>query len=84
MPPATIDERKLEHLVHPIVGDLGATLNAALVRSGDKLGLCRALAGAGPITPAEPPAASAASSSASASTGCCRCTPTWRRRSGKA
>ena len=33
--------------------EVGATLNAALVVMGDKLGLYRALAGAGPLTPAE-------------------------------
>ena len=35
------------------VDEVGATLNAALVVMGDKLGLYRALAGAGPLTPAE-------------------------------
>ena len=35
------------------VDEVGATLNAALVVMGDKLGLYRALAGAGGLTPAE-------------------------------
>jgi 2-polyprenyl-3-methyl-5-hydroxy-6-metoxy-1,4-benzoquinol methylase len=35
------------------VGEVGATLNAALVVMGDKLGLYRALAGAGALSPAE-------------------------------
>jgi len=35
------------------VDEVGATLNAALVVMGDKLGLYRAMAGAGAITPAE-------------------------------
>ena len=35
------------------VGELGATLNAALVVIGDKLGLYKAMAGAGPLTPRE-------------------------------
>ena len=35
------------------VDEVGATLNAALVVMGDRLGLYRALAGAGPLTPAE-------------------------------
>ena len=48
-----IDEAKLEDFVHSVVGDLGATLNAALVRIGDELGLYRAMAGAGGLTPAE-------------------------------
>ena len=35
------------------VGEVGATLNAALVVMGDKLGLYQALAEAGPLTPDE-------------------------------
>ena len=35
------------------VNEVGASLNAALVVMGDKLGLYRALAGAGPLSPAE-------------------------------
>jgi SAM-dependent methyltransferase len=35
------------------VDEVGATLNTALVVLGDKLGLYRAMAGAGPLTPAE-------------------------------
>ncbi|MEO8688444.1 MAG: class I SAM-dependent methyltransferase [Solirubrobacteraceae bacterium] len=35
------------------VGEVGATLNAALVVMGDKLGLYRAMAGAGALSPAE-------------------------------
>ena len=35
------------------VEEVGATLGAALVVMGDKLGLYKALAGAGPLTPAE-------------------------------
>jgi SAM-dependent methyltransferase len=50
---ATIDEAKLEQFVGGVVGDLGATLNTALVRIGDQLGLYRAMAGVGPLTPAE-------------------------------
>jgi len=49
----TIDEAKLEQFVGSMVGDLGATLNTALIRIGDQLGLYRAMAGAGPLTPAE-------------------------------
>jgi SAM-dependent methyltransferase len=49
----TIDEAKLEGFVSQAVGELGATLNAALVVIGDRLGLYRALAGAGPLTPRE-------------------------------
>jgi hypothetical protein len=49
----SIDGDRLEHLMHAIVGDLGATMNAALVRIGDKLGLYRALAANGPLSPAQ-------------------------------
>jgi len=50
---ATIDEAKLEQFVGSVIGDLGATLNTALIRIGDELGLYKAMAGAGPLTPAE-------------------------------
>jgi SAM-dependent methyltransferase len=48
-----IDLAKLEQFVHRAVEEVGATLNAALVVIGDKLGLYRGLAGAGPMTPKE-------------------------------
>ena len=51
--PAAIDGAKLEAFVFRAVDEVGATLNAALVVMGDKLGLYRAMAGAGPLTPAE-------------------------------
>src|SRR5438552_6831559 len=51
--PAAIDGAKLEAFVFRAVDVVGATLNAALVVMGDKLGLYRALADAGPLTPAE-------------------------------
>jgi SAM-dependent methyltransferase len=51
--PQRIDEEKLMGFVFRAVDEVGATLNAALVVMGDKLGLYRALAGAGPLTPAE-------------------------------
>jgi SAM-dependent methyltransferase len=51
--PAAIDGQKLEQFVFRAVDEVGATLNAALVVMGDKLGLYRALAGAGPLTPVE-------------------------------
>jgi SAM-dependent methyltransferase len=50
---ATIDEAQLEQFIGSVAGDLGATLNTALIRIGDKLGLYRAMAGAGPLTPEE-------------------------------
>src|SRR6476646_3933725 len=51
--PVAIDGEKLEQFVFRAVDEVGATLNAALVVMGDKLGLHRAMAGAGPLTPAE-------------------------------
>ena len=48
-----IDAAKLEQFVFRAVDEVGATLNAALVVMGDRLGLYRALAGAGALTPAE-------------------------------
>jgi SAM-dependent methyltransferase len=51
--PQRIDEDKLMSFVFRAVDEVGATLNAALVVMGDKLGLYRAMAGAGPLTPAE-------------------------------
>jgi len=51
--PAVIDTDKLMGFVFRAVDEVGATLNTALVVMGDRLGLYRALAGAGPLTPAE-------------------------------
>jgi SAM-dependent methyltransferase len=49
----SIDEQKLMAFVFRAVDEVGATLNAALVVMGDKLGFYRAMAGAGPVTPAD-------------------------------
>jgi SAM-dependent methyltransferase len=51
--PVTVDTDKLMEFVFKAVGEVGATLNTALVTMGDRLGLYRAMAGAGPLTPAE-------------------------------
>src|SRR5580658_1354009 len=51
--PAALDMEKLMGFVFKAVDEVGATLNTALVVMGDRLGLYRALAGAGPLTPAE-------------------------------
>jgi SAM-dependent methyltransferase len=48
-----IDNVKLESFVHKAMGDLGSALTAALVVIGDKVGLYKAMAGAGPLTSAE-------------------------------
>ena len=50
---ATVDQTKLMEFVGKFVGDLGATLHAPLVLIGDRLGLYKAMADAGPLTPAE-------------------------------
>jgi 2-polyprenyl-3-methyl-5-hydroxy-6-metoxy-1,4-benzoquinol methylase len=47
-----IDEAKIEAFVGQIVSEVGATVNAALVVIGDKLGLWRAMADGRPVTPA--------------------------------
>ena len=63
-----IDEQKLGAFMGQAVGELGATLSAALVVIGDRLGLYKAMAGAGALTPARarrsapaPPSATCAS-----------------------
>jgi SAM-dependent methyltransferase len=48
-----LDPEKLHAFVFRAVEEVGATLNAALVVMGDRLGLYRAMAGAGPLTPTE-------------------------------
>ncbi len=47
---ATVDPDKLMEFVFKAVGEVGATLNSALVVLGDKLGLYQAMAGAGALT----------------------------------
>jgi SAM-dependent methyltransferase len=51
--PVAVDGAKLEQFVFRAVEEVGATLNAALVVMGDKLGLYRAMAGAGGLTPVD-------------------------------
>jgi SAM-dependent methyltransferase len=48
-----IDQDKLMAFIGQVVGELGATVNAGLIVIGDRLGLYRALAGAGPTSAAE-------------------------------
>jgi SAM-dependent methyltransferase len=50
---ATLDQAKVEEFFGKVVQDVAATLRAGLVLIGDKLGLYRAMAGAGPLTPAD-------------------------------
>ncbi len=51
--PVEVDAEKLMQFVFRAVDEVGATLNAALVVMGDKLGLYRALASADPLSAAE-------------------------------
>lgn len=49
---APVDQERLESFVHQAVGDLGAAISGLLVHIGDRLGLYKAMAGAGPVTSA--------------------------------
>jgi 2-polyprenyl-3-methyl-5-hydroxy-6-metoxy-1,4-benzoquinol methylase len=51
--PPAFDEDRLNALLGQAVVEFGATVNAALVVIGDRLGLYRELAAAGPSTPSE-------------------------------
>jgi hypothetical protein len=53
MATAAIDEARLEEFVGRVVTDMSAAISAPLTMLGDKLGLYRAMAGAGPLTSAE-------------------------------
>ncbi len=48
-----INETKLHEFMMKAVGEMGAAMNAALILIGDKLGLYKAMAGAGAMTSAE-------------------------------
>jgi SAM-dependent methyltransferase len=48
-----VDEQRLMEFVGRAVGDVGGVLNGAMVVLGDRLGLYRAMAGAGPVSPVE-------------------------------
>ena len=48
-----VNQDKLNQFLGQMVGELGAAMNGALVLIGEKLGLYKAMAGAGPMTPAE-------------------------------
>jgi 2-polyprenyl-3-methyl-5-hydroxy-6-metoxy-1,4-benzoquinol methylase len=49
----SIDQEKLNRFMEQAIRDVGATLHAALVKIGEKLGLYKALAAGGPMTPGE-------------------------------
>jgi SAM-dependent methyltransferase len=48
-----LNDAKLNAFMEKAVVDMGAAMHAALIVIGDKLGLYKAMAGAGPLTPAE-------------------------------
>jgi SAM-dependent methyltransferase len=52
-PAPTFREERLEELAGRLIGEAGATLNAALIAIGDRLGLYRAMAGGAPVTSAQ-------------------------------
>jgi SAM-dependent methyltransferase len=52
-PTEQIDVDRLNAFVMQAVGEVGATVSAALVVTGDRLGLYRELAASGPLTPGE-------------------------------
>lgn len=49
----SINEEKLNAFMGKVVGDFGAALSSSLAYIGQKLGLYKAMAGAGPVTAAE-------------------------------
>jgi 2-polyprenyl-3-methyl-5-hydroxy-6-metoxy-1,4-benzoquinol methylase len=50
---APLDEAKLNEFVNKVVMDIGSTMSSILVVIGDRLGLWKAMAAHGPITPSE-------------------------------
>jgi len=52
-PESTVDESKLALFLNEVVRDLGAAMHAVLVVIGDRLGLYKAMCGAGPQTSAQ-------------------------------
>jgi ubiquinone/menaquinone biosynthesis C-methylase UbiE len=49
----SVDDAKLEVFMGQALGDLGAAISGLMVYLGDQLGLYKAMAAAGPMTPAE-------------------------------
>ena len=52
-PQSTVDESKLVFFLNEVVRDMGAAMHAVLVVIGDRLGLYKAMCGAGPQTSAQ-------------------------------
>ena len=53
MTASDFDEGRVEEFIGQVLGDLGAGVSGAVARIGHRLGLYRAMAGAGPMTPRE-------------------------------
>ena len=53
VPTLSVNEDKMHAFMGKVGGDFGASLSAALVYIGQKLGLYKAISEAGPVTPAE-------------------------------
>jgi SAM-dependent methyltransferase len=53
MTATAVDEAKLEAFMHKAVGDMGAVISAPLIVLGERLGIYRAMAGAGPLSSEE-------------------------------
>ncbi len=52
-PKLNVDPAKLNEFLGRALGDMGAAFQTALIIMGEKLGLYKGMAGAGPLTPAE-------------------------------
>jgi SAM-dependent methyltransferase len=52
-PNLKVDESKLNEFMGKALGEMGAAFNTALILIGDRLGLYKAMAGAGPMTAAD-------------------------------
>jgi SAM-dependent methyltransferase len=52
-PKLNVDESKLNEFMGKALSDMGAAINTALILIGDRLGLYKAMAGAGPMTSQE-------------------------------
>jgi hypothetical protein len=53
VPTLSVNEDKMHAFLGKVFGDFGASLSAALVYIGQKLGSYKAISKAGPVTPAE-------------------------------
>jgi len=63
----TINQQKLDTLVGRLIGEISAGYGGVMVALGDRLGLYKAMAGAGPLSHRRSPGAAVARSATSAS-----------------